>query len=114
MKHWGVQPHFSHGKKVYGKRGKNIHFPLFQYTFFPIFSHGKKWENTNFSHGKNAIGPPPPSFGYNKHIKLIKTRNIGLIKLKTQKISHMLNDLLCTWLTNDNSHLNTTYTSPME
>ena len=30
------------GKKVYGKRGKSIHFPLFPYTFFPIFSHGQK------------------------------------------------------------------------
>ena len=29
------------GKKVYGKRGKSIHFPLFLYTFFPIFPHGK-------------------------------------------------------------------------
>ena len=55
-------PHFSPwgkmGKKVYGKRGKSIHFPLFPYTFFPIFSHGKKWEKTHFSMGKNGVGPP--------------------------------------------------------
>ena len=30
------------GKKVYGKKGKSIHFPLFPYTFFPFF-HGQKW-----------------------------------------------------------------------
>ena len=24
------------GKKVYGKKGKNIHFPLFPYTFLPM------------------------------------------------------------------------------
>ena len=47
------------GKKVYGKKGKSIHFPLFPYTFFPIFPHGKKWENTHFSMGKNGVGPPP-------------------------------------------------------
>ena len=40
------------------KKGKRIHFPLFPYTFFPIFPHGKKWENTHFSMGKNGVGPP--------------------------------------------------------
>ena len=57
-----VFSHFPHGekwgKKVYGKKGKSIHFPLFPYTF-PHFSHGKKWENTHFSMGKNGVGPPP-------------------------------------------------------
>ena len=46
------------GKEVYGKKGKSIHFPLFPYTFFPIFPHEKKWENTHFSMGKNGVGPP--------------------------------------------------------
>ena len=50
------------GKKVYGKRGKSIHFPLFPCTFFPIFPHGKKWENTHFSMGKNGVETPPPDF----------------------------------------------------
>ena len=36
------------GKKVYGKKGKSIHFPLFPYTFFPFFPMGK-----------NGVGPPP-------------------------------------------------------
>ena len=52
------------GKKVHGKRGKSIHFFLFPYSFFPIFPHGKKWENTHFSMGKNGIGPPPPPLLY--------------------------------------------------
>ena len=51
-----VSSHFSPwekmGKKVYGKRGKIIHFPLFPYTFFPIFSHGQKWGKTQFFHGQ--------------------------------------------------------------
>ena len=57
----GSKPIFAHvkmGKKAYGKRGKSIHFPLFPYTFFPIFPHGKKWEKTYFSTGKNGVGPP--------------------------------------------------------
>ena len=98
----GVQPHFcpwknvcfpifSHGekweKKVYGKKGKSIHFPLFPYTFFPMGKNGKKsiwkemekysfpslsiyffshfspWEKMGkhtFFHGQNGVGPPPP------------------------------------------------------
>ena len=31
------------GKKVYGKKGKSIHFPLFPYTFFPCGKMGKKY-----------------------------------------------------------------------
>ena len=31
------------GRKVYGKKGKRLHFPLFPYAFFPIFPHGQKW-----------------------------------------------------------------------
>ena len=57
------------GKKVYGKKGKSIHFPLFPYTFFPIFFHGKKWENTYFSMGKNGVGPPPPIIVIDIHFK---------------------------------------------
>ena len=45
------------GKKVYGKKGKSIHFPLFPYIFSPwekmgkhTFFHGQKWGWT----------PPPP------------------------------------------------------
>ena len=30
-------------KKVYGKKGKSIHFPLFPYTFFPMGKNGKKY-----------------------------------------------------------------------
>ena len=65
QKFGGVQPHFypwknvfSHfspmGKmgKVYGKRGKSIHFPLFPYTFFPIFPHGKKMGKHTIFHGQ--------------------------------------------------------------
>ena len=50
----GSNPIFAHRKmvkKVYGKKGKSIHFPLFPYTFFPISPHGIKWENTHFSMG---------------------------------------------------------------
>ena len=56
---WGrSNPIFAHGKmgkKVYGKKGKSIHFPLFPYTFFPM---GKKWENT-FFHGQKWGWTPP-------------------------------------------------------
>ena len=38
-----VFPFFPMGKKVYGKRGKWLLFPLFPYTFFPIFPHGEEW-----------------------------------------------------------------------
>ena len=46
----GVQPHFCPWKNV----------------CFPIFPHGKKWENTHFFKGKNGVGPPPPQRKSNK------------------------------------------------
>ena len=99
----GVKPHFcpwkkcvfSHfspwgkmGKKVYGNKGKSIHFPLFpntfshfspwgkwekkymeregkvfiSFSFHILFSHGKKWENTFFHGQKWGWTPPPPPF----------------------------------------------------
>ena len=45
-------------KKVYGKRGKRIHFPLFPYTFFPWGKMGKNRKRHNFPMGKNGVGPP--------------------------------------------------------
>ena len=55
------------GKKVYGKRGESIHFPLFPYTFFPIFSHGEKWEKTQFSNGQKWGWAPTPKYKYNSN-----------------------------------------------
>ena len=40
------------GKKVYGKKGKSIHFSLFPYTFFPIFPPWEKMGKHTFSHGQ--------------------------------------------------------------
>ena len=48
------------GKKVYGKRGKSIHFPLFPLLFSPFFPMGKNGKRHNFPMGKNEVGPPPP------------------------------------------------------
>ena len=63
----GVQPHFcpwgKMGKKVYGKKGKSIHFPLFPYTFFP-----------HFSMGKNGVGPP---FYYKTDLNIYHIEMIG-------------------------------------
>ena len=46
------------GKKVYGKKGKNIHFPLFPYTFFPMEKNGK---THIFPWAKMGLDPPPPN-----------------------------------------------------
>ena len=63
----GSNPIFPHGekwgkmgKKVYGKRGKSIHFPLFPYTFFPW---GKMGKDTIFPWAKMGLDPPPPPNG---------------------------------------------------
>ena len=60
-------PIFPHGKKLavgnYMEREalKSIHFPLFPYTFFPIFPMGEKSsEKTHFFHGQKwGLDPPP-------------------------------------------------------
>ena len=43
------------GKKVYGKKGKSIHFPLFPYTFFPM---GKNGKTHIFLWAKMGLDPP--------------------------------------------------------
>ena len=48
------------GKKVYRKKGKSIHFPLFPYTFFPIFPMGKMGKTHIFPWAKMGLDPPPP------------------------------------------------------
>ena len=64
----GSNPIFAHGKnvsfpilgkKVYGKRGKSIHFPLFPYTFSPFFPMGKNGKRHNFPWAKMGLDPPP-------------------------------------------------------
>ena len=69
----GVQPHFCPWEKCafshfspWGKMGKNIwkkrekySFPSLSIYFFPIFSHGEKWEKTQFSHGQKWGWTPP-------------------------------------------------------
>ena len=50
------------GKKVYGEKGKSIHFSLFPYTFFPIFPHFSPWEKMGehtFFHGQKWGWTPP-------------------------------------------------------
>ena len=55
------------GKKVYGKRGKSIRFPLFQYTFFPIFHPcGKMGKYTFFPWAKMGLDPPIFPMGKNR------------------------------------------------
>ena len=57
----GIQPHFcpwKNGKKSIWKETEKYSFPSLSMYFFPIFPHGKKWENTHFSMGKNGVGPP--------------------------------------------------------
>ena len=56
----GVQPHFCPWKNMFFPifpLGEKYSFPSLSIYFFP---HGKKWENTHFSMGKNGVGPPPP------------------------------------------------------
>ena len=48
------------GKKVYGKKGKIIHFPLFPYTVFPFFPMGKNGKTYIFPWAKMGLDPPPP------------------------------------------------------
>ena len=47
------------GKKVYGKKGKSIHFPLFPYTFSPFFPMGKNGKTHIFPWAKMGLDPPP-------------------------------------------------------
>ena len=76
---------FPHGEKVYGKRGKSIHFPLFPYTFFfPIFPHGKKWEKTHFSMGKNEVGPP--NIIYSTHFRQLFRTYIKFYPLNSENV----------------------------
>ena len=55
-----IFPHFCSwgkmGKKLCGKRGKSIHFPIFPYTFFPW---GKMGKDTFFPWAKMGLDPPP-------------------------------------------------------
>ena len=53
-------PMGKNGEKKYMERKGKVFISLsFHILFFPIFPHGKKWENTHFSMGKNGVGPPP-------------------------------------------------------
>ena len=54
-------PFFPMGKKYMAREGNEYFSQLFPYTFFPIFSHGEKWEKTHFSHGQKWGWTPPPS-----------------------------------------------------
>ena len=78
------------GKKVYGKRGKSIHFPLFQYTFFPIFSNKEKWgkwEKTHFSHGQKWGWTPPPPRLYLHHYLSCSHPHVMLFSLRLRYIT---------------------------
>ena len=48
------------GKKVHGKKGKSIHFPLFPYTFFPMGKNGKTHIFPRAKMGLDSPPPPPP------------------------------------------------------
>ena len=62
-----IFPHGENGKKVYGKKGKSIHFPLFPYTFFPM---GKNGKTHIFPWAKMGLDPPPPR----RYIKLLEIK----------------------------------------
>ena len=72
------------GKKVYGKRGNSIHFPLFPYTFFPFFPMGKNGKHT-FFHGQKWGWAPPPKVACNSDFILIsKVKNVLEFTLKSK------------------------------
>ena len=57
----GPTPFLPMEKCIWKEREKYL-FPSLSIYFFSHFSHGKKWENTHFSMGKNGLDPPHPCF----------------------------------------------------
>ena len=56
-----IFPHFcpwEKWEKSIRKEREKYSFPLFPYTFFPIFSHEKNGKRYIFPMGKNGVGPP--------------------------------------------------------
>ena len=78
----GSNPIFIYRKKVYGKRGKRILFPLFPYIF--TFSHFSPWgkmrKDTFFPWIKMGLDPPlPPPHQYNLGYMLLYNNMLCVI-----------------------------------